>query len=217
MATQNNPPRASKIMKRNTGMRKMPASDGAAVFRPGINFATSKERAPWWLVLFRMLAAALLILAFARPSLAPSAAESAAGGRTLIVIDDGWTSAPFWSDVRNAANAAVAEAERANAPVFLLLTAVSFWFEDRLGVGPPVYNMIRFARFPVTIYHPMVRALLSWVVPFAFAAFYPATLFLRSTEFRVFAALTPLMGAACLAAALWVFERGSRRYASTGH
>jgi hypothetical protein len=86
---------------------------------------TSRERAPWWLVLFRMLAAALLILAFARPSLAPSAAESAAGGRTLIVIDDGWTSAPFWSDVRNAANAAVAEAERANAPVFILLTAPS--------------------------------------------------------------------------------------------
>jgi hypothetical protein len=83
----------------------------------------TRERAPLWLVLFRMLAAALLILAFARPSLAPSAAEAAAGGRTLIVIDDGWTSAPFWSDVRNAANAAVAEAERANAPVFLLLTA----------------------------------------------------------------------------------------------
>lgn len=84
---------------------------------------TSRERAPPWLVIFRMLAAALLILAFARPSLAPSAAESTAGGRTLIVIDDGWTSAPFWSDVRNAATAAVAEAERANAPVFLLLTA----------------------------------------------------------------------------------------------
>jgi len=85
----------------------------------------SKERAPLWLVLFRMLAAALLILAFARPSLAPSAQEAAAGGRTLIVIDDGWTSAPFWSDVRNAANAAVAQAERSNAPVFLLLTARS--------------------------------------------------------------------------------------------
>ncbi len=86
---------------------------------------TSRERAPLWLVLFRMLAAALLILAFARPSLAPSAAESASGGRTLIVIDDGWTSAPFWSEVRNAANAAIADAERAGAPVFLLLTAPS--------------------------------------------------------------------------------------------
>jgi len=83
----------------------------------------AKERAPLWLVLFRALAAALLILAFARPSLAPAAAHDAGGGRTLIVIDDGWTSAPFWSDVRNAALAAVAEAERANAPVFLLMTA----------------------------------------------------------------------------------------------
>ncbi len=83
----------------------------------------SRQRAPLWLVLFRVLAAALFILAFARPSLTPSAAESASGGRTLIVIDDGWTSAPFWSEVRNAANAAIAEAERTGAPVFLLLTA----------------------------------------------------------------------------------------------
>jgi hypothetical protein len=85
----------------------------------------SRQRAPLWLVLFRMLALALLILAFARPSLAPSAAEAAQGGRTLIVIDDGWTSAPFWSDVRAAAIAAASEAERAQAPVFMLFTAPS--------------------------------------------------------------------------------------------
>ncbi|GAM96563.1 membrane protein [alpha proteobacterium U9-1i] len=83
----------------------------------------SRERAPLWLVLFRALAAALMILAFARPSLAPTAAESAAGGRTLIVIDDGWTSAPHWSETRAAAIAAAQAAERAGAPVFLLLTA----------------------------------------------------------------------------------------------
>lgn len=84
---------------------------------------TSRERAPLWLVLFRALTAALLIAAFARPSLAPTAAEAANGGRTLIVIDDGWTSAPFWSDTRTTALAAIALAERANAPVFVLLTA----------------------------------------------------------------------------------------------
>ena len=83
----------------------------------------TRERAPLWLVLFRALAAALLIVAFARPSLAPASADAAQGGRTLIVIDDGWTSAPFWNETRQAASAAAAEAERANAPVFLLLTA----------------------------------------------------------------------------------------------
>ncbi|ANP45588.1 DUF4159 domain-containing protein [Candidatus Viadribacter manganicus] len=85
----------------------------------------SRERAPWWLVLFRMLAAAVLILAFARPSLAPQPSDSPLGGRTLIVIDDGWTSAPAWSEVRNAANAAITQAERARAPIFILQTAPS--------------------------------------------------------------------------------------------
>ncbi|MEZ6024438.1 MAG: BatA domain-containing protein [Hyphomonadaceae bacterium] len=85
----------------------------------------SGERAPLWLVLFRALAATLLILAFAKPSLAPTAAEQASAGRTLIVIDDGWTSAPFWSETRAAANAAISEAERAGTPVFMLLTAPS--------------------------------------------------------------------------------------------
>ena len=100
--------------------------------------------------------------------------------------------------------------------VFVILTTVSFWFEDRLGIGPPVYNMIRFARYPVTIYHPAIRALLSWVIPFGFAAFYPATRFLRATEFYVFAALTPLVGAICLGAAFVFFDVGTRRYTSTG-
>lgn len=100
--------------------------------------------------------------------------------------------------------------------IFVILTAVSFWFSDRLGIGPPVYNMIRFARYPVTIYHPAVRVLLSWVIPFGFAAFYPATHFLRVREFYVFAALTPLMGAACLGAAVWMFRTGMKRYTSTG-
>src|SRR5262249_26276572 len=79
------------------------------------------ERAPLWLVLFRMLGAALLILAFARPSLAPTTAHTANAGRTLIVIDDGWTSPPFLSGIRTAAVAAISETQRANAPVFLLL------------------------------------------------------------------------------------------------
>lgn len=109
-------------------MRATPPAPQRQVFPPlrlllGLSTdEQSRERAPLWLVLFRALAAALLIVAFARPSLAPSAA-AAASGRTLIVIDDGWTSAPNWSEARNAAIAAVSEAERANAPVFLLFTA----------------------------------------------------------------------------------------------
>src|SRR5690606_34888081 len=33
--------------------------------------------------------------------------------------------------------------------VFLILTCVSFWAEDRVGVIPPVYNMLTFGRYPL--------------------------------------------------------------------
>lgn len=83
----------------------------------------ARRRAPLWLVLLRAFAAALAILGFARPSLAPEAAAMAAGsGPTLIVMDDGWTSAPFWPMAKAAAESAIADAERAGQPVAILRT-----------------------------------------------------------------------------------------------
>lgn len=83
----------------------------------------AKRRAPLWLVLLRAFAAALAILGFARPSLAPEAiAASAGAGPTLIVIDDGWPSAPFWPAAKAAAESAIAEAERTNQSVALMRT-----------------------------------------------------------------------------------------------
>jgi ABC-2 type transport system permease protein len=93
---------------------------------------------------------------------------------------------------------------------------VSFWFEDRLGIGPPVFNMIRFARYPITIYHPAIRVLLSWVVPFSFAAFYPATTFLGDETFDKLAMWTPVVGTVCVLGAIAAFREGTKRYTSTG-
>lgn len=115
---------------------------------------TSRERAPWWLVLFRALAAALMIIAFARPSLAPTAAEGVQAGRTLIVLDDGWTSAPSWSEARTAVQAAIAEAERANAPVFLLLTAPSIPASDPGEALTPAEAKSRIARLQPKPWRP---------------------------------------------------------------
>ena len=100
--------------------------------------------------------------------------------------------------------------------VFLLMTSLSFWFEDRLGIGAPIYNVVRFARYPVNIFHPIVRVIISWVVPFAFAAFYPASHFLRAHEYRWFAAMTPLVAVIVMTTAAAVFTMGTRRYRSTG-
>ena len=100
--------------------------------------------------------------------------------------------------------------------VFLILTAVSFWFEDRVGIVPPVFNMLTFGRYPLTIYNVFIQFMLSWVIPFGFASFYPTTYFLRRNAFAPYVHLVPAVAAAFFVLALVVWNRGVRNYSSTG-
>jgi ABC-2 type transport system permease protein len=100
--------------------------------------------------------------------------------------------------------------------VFLMLTCVSFWMEDRVGIIPPVYNMLTFGRYPLDIYSTVVKFVLSWIVPFGFATFYPAASLLRADVYRVYAWLMPVITAVFLTLAVLLWNRGVRNYASTG-
>ncbi len=81
-------------------------------------------RTPLWLLLLRMVAAALLIIGIAAPVL-DAAGALAGDGPLILVIDDGWAAAPDWSVRMADANAALDRAERAGRPAALLTTARS--------------------------------------------------------------------------------------------
>ena len=100
--------------------------------------------------------------------------------------------------------------------VFIMLSSLSFWFEDRVGVSPPIFNMIPFGRYPITIYNTFLQFLLSWIIPFAFASFYPSTYFLQRKEFTLFFCLVPLVAIVFFLLALFIWKRGVMGYQSTG-
>ncbi len=100
--------------------------------------------------------------------------------------------------------------------VFLLLSTVAFWFEDRIGIHPPAWNLLAFGRYPLSIYSGFIQFFLSWIIPFGFATFYPSVRLLNREEFRSYAPLVPAIAAACLGLALFAWGRGVRHYASTG-
>src|SRR5512147_1217113 len=77
---------------------------------------------PWWLLLLRLLLATALTLAMARPVLNPQA-DLPGKGPLLLVIDDGWSSAPGWTTRITHAERLIQRAERANRPVVLTGTA----------------------------------------------------------------------------------------------
>ena len=99
--------------------------------------------------------------------------------------------------------------------IFLAITAVSFWFEDKMGLAPPVYNIIRFSRYPMTIYSLPVRVFLTFVLPFAWVAFYPATWFIGG-GLHWLALLTVPVGIIVFGGAVLMWHRGVHRYSSTG-
>jgi ABC-2 type transport system permease protein len=100
--------------------------------------------------------------------------------------------------------------------IFIGLTATSFWIEDRIGISPPVFNLMQFGRYPLTIYDAWVRFALSFVIPFAFASFYPTARFLRRSEFLPYFWAVPLVAAISLSIALSLWKNGVARYHSTG-
>src|SRR5690606_25279800 len=80
------------------------------------------ERMPWWLLLMRLVLAALVIVALARPVLNP-AAELPGDGPVLLVIDNGWAAARDWPARQRMADDILVRAERQDRPVVLLTTA----------------------------------------------------------------------------------------------
>ena len=100
--------------------------------------------------------------------------------------------------------------------IFVGLSATSFWIEDRIGIVPPIFNLMQFGRYPLSIYDAWIRFVLSFVIPFAFATFFPTIRFLRRPEFlREFWAV-PLVAAATVTIALLAWREGVKRYHSTG-
>ena len=100
--------------------------------------------------------------------------------------------------------------------VFLILSTASFWFEDRIGVHPPVWNLIAFGRYPLSIYSGLVQFFLCWIIPFGLASFYPSVRLLGRSVTPEYAPLVPVVAAVFLTAAISLWNIGTRHYASTG-
>ncbi len=77
---------------------------------------------PFWLLLLRMLIAALIVFALAEPLWNP-APRVAGSGPLLIVTDNSWAAAARWSERRAAMDGLIAEARRADRPVLVVGTA----------------------------------------------------------------------------------------------
>ena len=98
--------------------------------------------------------------------------------------------------------------------VFMAFAATGFWFEDRVGMVPPVYNLMEFGRWPVELYAPWLKLLITCLIPFSFTGFLPASVFIGGPIGPL--AVGPAVAIATLVVANLVWHMGLARYNSAG-
>ena len=102
------------------------------------------------------------------------------------------------------------------AGVLTAVSSVGFRVLHRGTAVGLVYQAAAFNRYPLPIFPRWMQRVLTFVVPFAFTAFFPATFFLGRDEWLTWALLQPLVGLLVLAGGVAIWRRGLRHYRSPG-
>lgn len=121
-------------------LRATPPAPARIVFAPLRllqNLARTPETpqsTPWWLLVLRLVMAALVILALARPILSPQT-EISTDRPLLLLVDDGWRSAPDWPRMQAQARSQLIAARSEGRDVLLVFTVAPASQTD-LSFGP---------------------------------------------------------------------------------
>jgi ABC-2 type transport system permease protein len=99
----------------------------------------------------------------------------------------------------------------------LLTASISFWTMNSMQVMVTVYNISDFAKYPITIFPTLIQTLITYIVPFAFVSFFPASVLLNQANGLSILAQSSLALVIIASLALYVWNKGLKGYESTGH
>ena len=103
------------------------------------------------------------------------------------------------------------------ASVHIVANATAFFTVEARGITALAWSMDEFTRYPADMYGRGVHALITWLVPVAFAAFYPAQLVFGNGRMAAIAKLTPLVAAMTFAVANGFWQWTLDHYQGVGH
>ena len=97
-----------------------------------------------------------------------------------------------------------------------LTASFSFWIKRSGQITHVVYMMNEFAKYPTTIYNSFIKTAITYVIPFAFTAFYPASYFLTGENMLFNIGMTVVMSLGLMTIAVLVWNKGISAYESAG-
>lgn len=97
----------------------------------------------------------------------------------------------------------------------LATAASAFWIMDSIPLTRAIFQTHEFAKYPLSIYNRSIGFLMTWLLPYGFASFYPAS-YLLGRDVGGLAWASPLVAAVLLIGSYRLWLIGLRRYSGTG-
>lgn len=95
-------------------------------------------------------------------------------------------------------------------------SAIAFWTKRSGNITYMFYMVNDFAKYPVTIYNNFVKAVITYIIPFAFTAFYPAQYILTGENPLFNIGLTIVISIIIMIVGVYIWNRGINAYESAG-
>ncbi|MCX7774280.1 MAG: ABC transporter permease, partial [Clostridia bacterium] len=101
--------------------------------------------------------------------------------------------------------------------VKLIFASIAFWIKRSQSILFIAYQMANFTKYPMTIYNKFINVVLTFVVPFAFTAFIPASWFLGKETFFYGVIATVICAIVFFTIGYSVWNVGIKKYESAGN
>ena len=98
----------------------------------------------------------------------------------------------------------------------IMTSAVSFWTKASGHITHMLYMTNDFSKYPVSIYNKAVQTIITYIIPFAFTAYFPAKYFLTGKDPLFCIGGTVIAGTVLFVLAGFVWNRGLKAYESAG-
>lgn len=98
----------------------------------------------------------------------------------------------------------------------IITSSIAFWTKESGNISYIFYMMNDFSKYPVNIYDPFIRWIISFIIPFAFTAYYPAVYFLTGRSFFFNIGGLIMISIASFLVALYTWNKGLLAYESAG-
>lgn len=98
----------------------------------------------------------------------------------------------------------------------LILSTLSFWIIDSTPLMMITFSFSDMARYPISIFPTIIQGMLTFILPYAFTGFYPATYFLVGDHHSSISLLTPVIAIVFSIVAVLFFNYGVNKYVGAG-